>query len=263
VRVQVVIPHHSHRAGLREALASVAGWPVLVVDDGPSGAGLAAGEVPGGSATLRTAGETGFARACNAGIAAAAAAGATHALLLNDDARPEPGCVEALVAAAAGVAGPCLVGPVLLAADGSVESAGIDLGWAGRVRARRAVPAGRVAVPALSGACLLVPVSCRFDEGYPHGMEDIALCRAVAAVGWPVLLEPAARCRHTGGATRPRRSPAAVASAVHGHVRLVGGGWRAGVVAGLAVAQALREGPSPARLRAVARGLRAGLRAAE
>lgn len=261
MRLHVVIPHHSHRTGLRAALAAVAGWPVLVVDDGPVGAALGDGDVPRGTPVLRTAGETGFARACNAGLAAAAAAGATHALLLNDDAAPAPDCVARL--AAAGAARPALVGPVLVGPGGAVESAGIDLGWSGRVKCRRAVPAQITAVPALSGACLLLPVHLRFDPGYPHGMEDLALCRAARVAGLAVLLEPAARCVHTGGATRPRRSPAAVAAAVHGHVRLVGGGWRTGIVAGLAVAQALREGPSPARLGAVLRGLRAGLRPAE
>ena len=42
----------------------------------------------------------GFAGGANAGVERAFAQGASHALLLNDDVLVEPGCVEALVAAA-------------------------------------------------------------------------------------------------------------------------------------------------------------------
>jgi hypothetical protein len=61
-------------------------------------------------------------------------------LLLNDDAAPEPGCVEALTAAWG--PGDGALGPVLIDAAGQIESAGLRLGRLGRVRARRRPPAG-------------------------------------------------------------------------------------------------------------------------
>ena len=100
MRVAVVIPCHHRLDLLSQALRAVAGWPALVVDDSPTGLTL-----PAGVEGVRTSGELGFASAVNLGISAAAAAGATHALVLNDDAVPSPGCVDALAAAGAGSGG--------------------------------------------------------------------------------------------------------------------------------------------------------------
>jgi hypothetical protein len=89
---------------------------VVVVDDSDAGA------PPLATARVRLSGGSGFARAANAGLAWAESEGYAWALVLNDDARPEPGCVEALLAAAGPGVG--AVGPVLLGPEG-VESAGI------------------------------------------------------------------------------------------------------------------------------------------
>jgi GT2 family glycosyltransferase len=189
----------------------------------------------------------------NRGLAAAESRGFTHALVLNDDAAPEPGCLDALAAAwtaDSGAVGPLLIGPQ------GVESAGIHLSRWGRLRTRTEVPPGgrAVEVQALSGACMLIRAGSRFDAGYRHGMEDVSFCRALRRAGRSVRLVPTVRCRHLGGATLDRRSPAAQRHAVSGHLRLVGGGIRTPVVLGLAFAQVLREGPSRARVQAVGRG---------
>jgi len=223
---------------------------VIVVFDGPEGA--APPEPPAGVGLLHTTGEEGFARAANRGLAhAASALGAQLVLLLNDDAVLEPGCLAALVAAwrpGVGAVGPVLVG------DAGVESAGLALRWWGRVRQQTRVPDAPLEVDALSGACMLVAASERFDIGYAHGFEDLALCLDLARRGLARVLVPAARCRHLGGASLDRQGRQAQRHAVSGHLRLVGGGWRTPVVLGLALAQVAREGGGLHRARGVAEG---------
>lgn len=250
-RLVVVVPHHSRDDLLPSALAAVAAWPRVVVDDGPPGARAPA--LPADVVRLRSPGELGFARAVNLGLAhAEQVMGAELVLLVNDDAIPHPGCVEALLAAWGPGVG--AVGPVLMGALG-VESAGIDHRWWGRVRQRVEVPGAVIEVDALSGACLLVEASSRFDPAFPHGFEDLAFCGALRRRGRRCVLVPQAVCDHLGGGSLDRRSAAAQRHAVAGHLRLVGGGWRTGVVLGLALAQVLREGGPASRLGAIAQGL--------
>ncbi len=250
----VVIPHYSRADLLPRAARAARGWPLIVVDDSPGG--LAA--PPEGAAVVRAAGGSGFARAANVGLAAADAAGFRRVLLLNDDAAPEPGCIAALLAAAESDPAVRAVGPVLLAPDGAVESAGIRYSpRTGRLAQRTAVPAGLTDVDALSGACLLLPAEARFDEGYPHGFEDVALALALRRAGGRVVLQPAARCRHLGGGTVDRRSRAAARAAVAGHLRLVGPSRaRRAAVIGLALAQVLRERGPAERLLGIYEGWR-------
>ena len=260
--VAVVIPCHHRVDLLAQAVDAVSGWPTWIVDDSVDGSVPALGH----ARRVRTAGEVGFARAVNAGLEAAQAGGATHVFLLNDDAVPAPGCLQALIAAwgpEVGAAGPLLYGPE------GLESAGFDEAWWGRVRQRRtlgaaadprarALRAGEVqAVSALSGAALLVAASRRLDPGYRHGFEDLALCRDIRREGLEVRLVPGARVLHLGGGTVRRTSRAAQAHAVAGHLRYVGGGWRSGVVVGLALAQVAREGGAVARVAGVVDGIRA------
>ena len=219
----VVIPTLTGGEKLERARASVDGFPVEVSWD-PD--------------------HTGFAAAVNRGLDRVRA---RRVLVLNDDAAPEPGCVEALLACDAE-----LVGPVLVDEAGRVESAGLRCSErTGRVKTLTVVPPGASPVDALSGACLLMPGELRFDVGYPHGFEDLALAREVRRAGGRVVLEPAARCVHVGGATRSRRSPEATRDALIGHLRFVGPGPKRGLVALYALGQVLREGADPARLKAL------------
>jgi len=241
---------------LPEALAAVAGWPVFVVDDSP--AGLLEGLLPAGVHLVRGPVGAGFAAACNRGLAAAEAAGFSRVLLLNDDARPAPGCVEALLQALEATPRAAAAGPVLIDPTGRVESAGLRLGrHSGRVRQLRRVPAATAEVDALSGACLLLVAGWRLDEAYTFGFEDLELGRRMRAAGRTLLLVPGARCAHMGGGTVPRRSREAARHALAGHLRLVGERpWRRGIALALAVAQILRErGPMDRLL-----GLRDGWR---
>lgn len=229
----MVIPHRRRRDLLDRALAAVAGWPVLVVDDTDAGLDLDVAKV-------RLGGGQGFARAANAGLAAVRT---PFAVLLNDDARPDPGCLDAL-ARAGGLCGPVLYGPL------GVESTGLRVSRWGRVVQRVDLPAADRAVDALSGACLHLPAGLRFDERYRHGVEDVELCRRVGGA----RLVASAWCWHEGGATVDRRSRAAQRHAVAGQLRLAGPGWRTPVVLGLALAQVAREGGPWDRLRGIAEG---------
>ncbi len=240
IRPTVVIPHRRRTDLLLRALAAVDGWPVLVVDDTDDGLDL---DVP----RVRLGGGQGFAKAANRGLAAVRT---PAAILLNDDAAPEPGCLDQL-AAVGGVCGPVLLGPR------GIESAGIRVRSWGRVVQQTRVPAANTGVDALSGACLHLPSSLRFDARFRHGGEDVELCRR--AGGGTLVV--AARCWHEGGATLPRRSEAAQRHAVAGHLLLVQPGWRDAVVLGLAAAQVAREGGPTARVRGIWLGWRDARRA--
>jgi GT2 family glycosyltransferase len=248
MRLLVVIPHHSQRASLDRALAAVAGLPTMIVDDSPRGMERPVAD------RLRTRGEEGFARAANRGLAEAERRGFSHVLLLNDDAVPEPGCVDALCAAF--VEGVGAVGPVLVEPDG--DKAGFVVRRWGRVRERRLDEAA-APIDALSGAALLVPAWARFDPAFLHGMEDLALCQNLRRAGLRLVLVPEARCRHEGGASLSRRSPAALRAAMQGQL-LLHGRSRAPVVALLGLGQVLREGGGLEHLRALGQGLARGLR---
>lgn len=255
MRRAVVIPHRIHRDLLLRALAAVADEDVWVVDDSDAGglSDLFAGQPE--IRVVRTAGGVGFARAANAGLAAVERDGFSHAVVLNDDAEPESGCLDALAAAWCSDTG--AVGPVMLGPHG-VESAGMRLAGWGRVRVLVEVPTQRPVVPVdgLAGACILLASAARFDEAYRHGMEDLALCRDLRRRGLGVLLVAEARCRHQGGATVPRASRAAQRHGVAGHLRLVGGGVRTPIVLGLAAAQVARERGPLGRLVGIAEGWR-------
>ena len=226
----VVIPHRQRGDLLQRALASVEGWPVHVEDD-TAGPGR------------------GFAVAANAGLEEAERQGHERVLLLNDDAWLQDGALDALLEVDAE-----LVGPLLLDPSGRIESAGLDFSYStGRLKQRTSAPSGPAEVPALSGACLLMPSSARFDTGFRHGMEDIDLC--LRARG-RVMLQPHARCIHVGGGTVGRRTRAATREALRGHLRLLQGRpVQQGLAVGYAVGQVLRERGPARRLVGIAEAL--------
>ncbi len=230
----VVVPHRSATDSLRRLLVALEGFRVLVVDDSDDG-------IPFDVPRVRLGGGSGFAKAANAGLGATRT---PHALLLNDDALPLDDCLDRLLAHG-GLCGPVLVGPR------GVESTGIRVrGW-GRVVQRTDLPAADREVDALSGACLHLPASARFDERFPHGGEDVELCRRLGGA----RLVAGARCWHEGGATLPRTGEEATRKAIVGQVLLFPPGWRTAVVTALHVGQVVREGGPVGRLRGIARGL--------
>ncbi|HEX9668384.1 MAG TPA: glycosyltransferase [Thermoanaerobaculia bacterium] len=213
-----VVVHWRNEEHLAELLAA---WPrdprfeLIVVDNG-SEPPLAAAP----PARLLVPGRNlGFAGGANAGIAAARA---PLVLLLNPDAVPEPGALEALLDGfaahpeAAGLA-PRLAGP-----DGAAQHA-----WQLRrlpsarevflqvflvpppTGERREPPAGTpVEQPAAAALALrreALAAASGLDPGFhPAWFEDVDLARRLRAAGLPILYWPAARFRHHLAGTVPR-----------------------------------------------------------
>ncbi len=173
---------------------------------------------------------TGFANACNAGIALAT--GET-VLLLNPDCRLRPGALATLLAAlearpAAGMAGPRLVNP-----DGSEQrGARRDVPNPWQIfcfimqlhrlmprhprfrdfnRTGEPLPREPVAVQAISGACMLVRRSAidrigQLDaERFFLHFEDLDWCLRLTNAGEEVLFVPDAVVEHAQGVCGARR----------------------------------------------------------
>ena len=160
----------------------------------------------------------GYAAGMNAGVAPLRAGGCDRILLLNNDARLEPGALR-LLAEALDDARLGAVGPVILrAADGRVESRGgaIDLA---RGRSRllghgETAPPGRGLreVDMLSGAAWMVSVAAfertgALDESFFHSFEDTDWCVRARRAGLGLAVVLGARVTHAGGATLGPSSP--------------------------------------------------------
>lgn len=247
-RLCVVIPCFRRQDLLRQALESADGSPVLLVDDSVEGL-----DWTGFSAeVLRTEGALGFSGAANRGIAWAEDQGFSWVLLLNDDARLEPGALEALVRVVENRPDVDAAGPLLYGPEG-LESAGFCLSpRTARLVQRKDVPSQPSPVVALSGACLFLRSHLRFDEGFPHAFEDVDLGLRIKARGQKSIVVPQARCWHQGGSTVDRRSPRATRDALYGHLRLVADSpHKRALVVGYALGQVLKEGPRLSRLNAL------------
>lgn len=280
-RVGVVVldrgaPERTARAAV-SALAADVAPQVLVVHNGP---GLE-GPLPEGVARLRLSVNGGYATGMNAGIAALRETGCDRVLLLNNDARLEPGALRAL-AEAVGAPGVAAAGPVVFrAADGRVESAGLTLGPAllrPRLRGHgaRVAPVAAVEVEALSGAALMLSLPALAQAGalredYFHGFEDVDLSLRLRRAGLRLVVVGAARCTHEGASTLGPASPLRIYYAARNHVRAAevllpqAAPWqrlRRGVLLGLALVHAAgqRDVARGAALAAAVRGARDGWR---
>ena len=257
----VVIPHLDNSLGLARALRSVEGRDTFIVD----GTG---GRVPRvvtdesligcdeGDSPDKSVYKNSFAISANAGLKAAEAAGFTMALLLNDDAVLEPGSLRELERVFCREANVGAVGPLIYGRAG-LESAGL---WFSP-RTARAVQRGDIprcveGRVALSGACMLLSTTERFDESFDHGFEDYELCMRMAKLGKQVLIAPRARAFHEGGGTVARRSRRAVAGGLSGHLKLVGGvPYKRALVILYAGLQIVREGGGVASIKGVFEGI--------
>lgn len=150
----------------------------------------------------------GFGEACNAGAAAAAAAGARFVLFLNPDASIEhDGIAEMRNAADAGVP-PALVAPVIQVPSGAIWFQGGTFNEeCGIAHHLDAYDPARLLW--LTAACLLAPVEHflaigGFSTGYFLYWEDVDLSsRWVASGGTLVLCEQATAVHQVGGTQAP------------------------------------------------------------
>ncbi len=165
---------------------------VLFVDNGSSdGTAAFLRTLPPPFRVVTHATNEGFARACNAG---AAAARGDYLVFLNNDTVPQPGWLSALADARDLPESPAVVGARLLFPDETVQHAGIGFNARDEPAHRHygAAAGGDDAVsgivPAVTGACLLIgreqfAALGGFDEGYRNGFEDLDLCCRVRAAG--------------------------------------------------------------------------------
>jgi GT2 family glycosyltransferase len=214
-----------HYRGLEDTfacLASLTSSPLdaILVDNSGCGEGvdLACREFPRVE-TIDPGWNTGFAGGCNLGIRAALEAGASHVLLVNNDATLAPGAVDALIAAAEEsrvgiVTGKVLIAgsdpPRIWAAGGALSS----LRGIGRNVGEGEIDCGQHDhardVDFASGCFLLATRAALkrtglFDERYFLYLEDLDLCLRARRAGFLVRFEPRAVASHrVHGATRGR-----------------------------------------------------------
>jgi GT2 family glycosyltransferase len=207
---------------------------LVVVDNGSRDGSAEAieREIPG-AAQVRSQRNLGFAGGANLGIERALATGAELVLLLNSDARVEPGCIDRLTAAIRRDPAIGIVGPAIRS-DGEPERA-LSLGLSfssrsGRFRERRSHRGVQASiegfrVDALSGCAMLIRRELLlrvglFDEAYFFGFEDVELCLRARNAGFRCELVPDAVVRHEGHATVGKSSPARLYYAARNHLRL-------------------------------------------
>jgi GT2 family glycosyltransferase len=217
------------------ALRARVPFEVIIVDNGGSGELL---ERIDGATIVKNAHNVGFPAAVNQ---AARLAQGRNLLLLNHDATPLPGSIDAALDALTSDAGDVgAVGARLILPDGRLQEAGSTIRADGSC-----VGIGRGASPDeppfmfrrdvdfCSGAFLLTPrdrftALGGFDEGYgPAYYEEVDYCVRLWKRGWRVVYEPSAAVAHFEFAASPSPGVAMQMQAER-RARFVAahGGWR-------------------------------------
>ena len=177
-------------------------------------------------------GNVGFARGCNIGVRRARG---RYLLLLNPDCCLSPGAIPALLAEAKTLGADWMLGCRVLNPDGSdqrgsrrtlltpytalVETFRLDRLAPRLLRRYRLnhhdnpVPEVTTCVPAVSGACMMLPAATfhavgGMDEGYFLHVDDLDLCFRLHRAGIPVYFTPHVEVVHHAGSSR--RSPVLV-----------------------------------------------------
>jgi N-acetylglucosaminyl-diphospho-decaprenol L-rhamnosyltransferase len=206
----VVIVTHNSAAAIAATLHALAaqlapGDDVIVVDNASTDGTEAAVRAAAPWARIVQTGENaGFAVACNIGVAASSA---PLVLLLNPDAAPKPGCLDALRRAGVEHAGWAAWQALVTMEGGTrINTAGgvvhfLGFGWAGRC-GEPVPPSPRPAhVTFASGAAMCVRREAwdalgGFDPDYFMYCEDLELSLRLWLAGWEVGIEPRARVEH-------------------------------------------------------------------
>lgn len=209
---------------------------MLIVDGGSDdgsaeaiAAGLASQPAPG-VRLLALGINGGFGFANNRGMRDIAAAGPLpdYFVLLNPDARPRPGALEAMARLLDATPGAGAVGARLEHEDGRPQSSAFtfptlrsELARAAETRlVERLLGVPPIAidadaaceVPWVTGAAVMFRTAALaqtglFDEGFFLYFEETELLRRLRAAGWSVWHEPAARVVHHGGVATGIRDP--------------------------------------------------------
>jgi GT2 family glycosyltransferase len=222
-RVSVIIVNWNGRQFLEPCLHSVEAqtfrdFEVIVVDNNSTDGSAELLERDFGWVRLiRNTDNKGFAAANNQGIAASAA---PFVATLNNDTRPEPGWLSALVEAMKSDPGVGACASKMLFADrpGIINSAGIAMDRAGiawdRLGGSRDRP-DDTAPQEVFGACAGAALYRRtmleqiglFDADFFAYLEDVDLAWRAQAAGWRALYVPSARVTHHHSGTSIEGSP--------------------------------------------------------
>jgi GT2 family glycosyltransferase len=229
-RVSVLIVSYNTCQLTLEAIASVideAGVETIVVDNASSddSSPCVARRFPS-ACLIRSEVNLGFAGGVNR---AASVASAPALLVLNSDARLEPGALSRMLALLEARPRAALVGPALYYPDGRPQPAafrfpglvqvGLDLFpierlMDTRVNGRIHAASRPTRIDHPLGACMLIRRAAwddigSLDEGYFMYMEEIDWCRRARGRGWEVWHHPGARVIHHGGSST-RQQPEAM-----------------------------------------------------
>ena len=286
-RVGVVVTTYDALPWLEDALRSVAGLPVVVVDNGSADGTPAFVRERFPEVRVVEQPNLGLAAGWNRGIAELGDA-VEHVLVLNADAWLLPGALDELVAASVRHPRAAAVVPRLENPDGSLQRSvrGFPTPW--RIATeylylRKLAPGSRAVnafygagfghdveqeVEWAMGACLLVRRSAfvevgPFDERYFLFSEEVDWYRRAADRGWTCVFVPTARCAHVGGASHGGRL---FRENVRGHLRYLDAheGRRAAergrrvMWAGVAIRALMARGARRDALHETARWLRSG-----
>jgi GT2 family glycosyltransferase len=227
-RVAALIVSYNTRELLLEAVGSVAHEPdveTIVVDNAShDGSADAIAERFPHVQLIRSDVNVGFAAGVNR---AAAAARAGALLVLNPDARLEPGALDLLLEVLDDHPRAALVGPALHYPDGAPQAAAfafpglaqvaLDLFPVDRLMASRLNGRLRVRGPQQIahplGACMLIRRAAwdavgPLDEGYFMYLEEVDWCRRARQRGWQVWHQPEAVAIHHGGSSTRQHADA-------------------------------------------------------
>ncbi|HEV7846933.1 MAG TPA: glycosyltransferase family 2 protein [Thermoleophilaceae bacterium] len=211
MKLAVVVVTYESGAHIAETLRAVSdqlgeGDELVVVDNASTDDTAAIARAAAPTATvLEQQRNLGFAGGCNEGVAASSA---PLVLLLNPDALPEPGCIDAL-RGAAGEHPDWGAWQALVTMDGgtAINTSGgvthfLGMGWAGQCgEPVESAPAAPAEVSFASGAALCVRRDAweavgGFDERYFMYGEDLDLSLRLWLSGYGVGIVPAARVQH-------------------------------------------------------------------
>jgi N-acetylglucosaminyl-diphospho-decaprenol L-rhamnosyltransferase len=227
-RVSVLIVSWNTRELTLEAIRSVSyepGIEVIVVDNAShdGSADAIAAEFPA-ARLIRSETNLGFAAGVNR---AAESASAPALLVLNSDARLEPGALDLLLELLATTPRAALVSPALCYPDGRPQASAFsfpgliqlaldlfpvprltDSQLNGRVWSRAPVP-----IDHPLGACMLIRRAAwqdvgPLDTGYFMYLEEIDWCHRARLRGWQVWYQPLALAVHHGGSSTSQQPDA-------------------------------------------------------
>ncbi len=200
----VVTVTHRSAATIEGFIASLPRNAQLIVVDNAGGDAtpdLVAARAPQ-ARVIRNPVNRGFGAGCNAGMDAATT---EFILLLNPDARLQPGALDTLLAAADAWPDAAILAPAIIAEDGtrvrSYDASQRRRRLLPRKRAAEPWPEGPACVEFASGAAMLLRRAdgLRFDESIFLFYEDDLICDAARAMGRAVVYVPGAVVAHAGG----------------------------------------------------------------